>query len=206
MSAEDRRETILDAALEEFSISGYHETSLEGVADRAGVSKALIYEHFDSKRDLHAALLGRYVHALLERVIGEIATADPPEKRLCNGSNAFLSWVEENREPWRLMVRNPADPGFDLGVGQVQGEMAHAVASLMQADVGAEMEAAFSDPQFEIEMAAQQILGSMTALANWWDMHRDVPRERLLDAHMNLVWMGLDRLSRGEPWSGRSPA
>ena len=79
MSAADRREAILDAALEEFSMHGFHETSLEGVADRAGISKALIYEHFRSKRDLHEALLGRYVHELLERVIGAIATAAPPE-------------------------------------------------------------------------------------------------------------------------------
>ena len=62
MAAADRREAILDAALEEFSVNGFHETSLEGVADRAGISKALIYEHFPSKRNLHEALLGRYVH------------------------------------------------------------------------------------------------------------------------------------------------
>src|SRR2546430_8902005 len=107
MSAADRREVILDAALDEFSLNGFHETSLEGVADRAGISKALIYEHFGSKRDLHEALLGRYVHHLLEQVITAIATAAPPERRLHNSADAFLAWVEENREPWRLIVRNP---------------------------------------------------------------------------------------------------
>ena len=52
-----------------FADGGYHETSVEAVAERAGVSKALIYEHFDSKRELHRALLERYVHELLARVV-----------------------------------------------------------------------------------------------------------------------------------------
>jgi AcrR family transcriptional regulator len=206
MSAADRREAILDCALEEFSVNGYHETSLEGVADRAGVSKALIYEHFASKRDLHGALLGRYVSSLLECVIAAIATADPPETRLRNGADAMLSWVETHREPWRLIVRNPADSGIDATVGQVQSEIAHAMASLMQADVTEELEERFGDAHFEIEMAAQQIVGSLRGLANWWDEHRDVPRERLLATHMDLIWMGLERLSRGEAWPGRAPA
>jgi AcrR family transcriptional regulator len=206
MSAADRREAILDAALDEFSVNGYHETSLEGVAERAGISKALIYEHFNSKRDLHGALLGRYVHVLLERVIGAIATADPPEDRLRNGADAMLSFVEENREPWRLIVRSPADAGIEASVGHVQSEIAQSIASLMQADITPELEEGFGDAHFEIEMAAQQIVGALRGLANWWDNHRDVPRERLLATHMDLVWMGLERLSRGEAWPGRSPA
>jgi AcrR family transcriptional regulator len=198
MSAADRREAILDAALEEFSVSGFHETSLEGVADRAGISKALIYEHFASKRDLHGALLGRYVHELLERVIGAIATAAPPEERLRSGADAFLSFVEDHREPWRLMVRNPADSGIDASVGRVQSEIAHAIAALMQADAPTDEDPAWA--HFVIEMLAQQLVGSLRALANWWDDHRDVPRERLLEAHMDLAWIGLERLSQGDRW------
>jgi len=199
MAAADRREAILDAALDEFSLNGFHETSLEGVADQAGISKALIYEHFPSKRDLHGALLGRYVHLLLEGVISAIATADPPEERMRAGGDAFLSFVEEHREPWRLMVRNPADSGVEATVGRVQSEIGHAIAALMQADMDPEQDP--EDAHFEIEMLAQQIVGSLRALANWWDDHRDVPRERLLETHMDFAWVGLDRLSQGETWS-----
>jgi AcrR family transcriptional regulator len=201
MSAADRREAILDAALDEFSMNGFHETSLEGVANRAGISKALIYEHFPSKRDLHGALLGRYVHELLERVIGAIATAAPPEQRLRAGGDAFLSFVEDHREPWRLMVRNPADSGIEASVGRVQSEIASAVAALMQADATQEMGDDPDDAHFEIEMLAQQIVGALRALANWWDDHREVPRERLLETHVDFAWIGLDRLSQGESWA-----
>jgi len=201
MSAADRREAILDAALEEFSLHGFHETSLEGVADRAGISKALIYEHFPSKRNLHEALLGRYVHQLLERVIGAIATAAPPEERMRAGGDAFLAFVEDHREPWRLIVRNPAESGVEATVGRVQSEIGLAIAALMQADVPPEREQDADDAHFEVEMLAQQIVGALRALANWWDDHRDVPRERLLETHMDFAWVGLDRLSRGESWA-----
>ena len=68
MPSADRRQLILAAALDAFAAGGYHETSLEEVAERAGISKALIYEHFSSKRKLHRALLETYVHELLATV------------------------------------------------------------------------------------------------------------------------------------------
>jgi AcrR family transcriptional regulator len=200
MSAADRREAILDAALEEFSVNGFHETSLEGVAHRAGISKALIYEHFPSKRDLHEALLNRYVHDLLERTIAAIATAAPPEERLRAGADAFLSFVEEYREPWRLMVRNPNDSGVEASVGRQQSEIAHAIAALMQVDATPEMEHDNDEGRFEIEMLAQQLTGAWRAVGIWWDDHREVPRERLLEMLMDFAWLGLDRLSKGETW------
>ena len=202
MSAPQRREGILDAALEEFSMNGYHETSLEGVADRAGISKALIYEHFSSKRELHEALLSRYDREVLDRVIAAIASPNPVEQRLYATADAFLSFVEENREPWRLIVRNPGVTGVDETVGQNQRDMAQAIASVLQADAPPEMMESPDDGRFEIEMVAQQMLGAWRGVAIWWDDHRDVPRERLVRSIMNVGWMGLDRLSQGELWDG----
>jgi AcrR family transcriptional regulator len=201
MSAPARREAILDAALEEFAANGFYETSLEGVADRAGISKALIYEHFSSKRDLHEALLARYRQKLLERVIGT-SSARTPELRLRAGADAFFGFVEENREPWRLMVRNPMEAGGEGGVGQRQAEMAHAVAALIHADTPQELEEGQTAEEADLraELGGQQLVGAMRALANWWDDHREVPRERLVLALMNFCWTGLERVRRGDRW------
>ena len=204
MSAPQRREGILDAALEEFSMNGYHETSLEGVADRAGISKALIYEHFSSKRELHEALLSRYDREVLDRVIAAIATAHPLEDRLKATAEAFFGFVEENREPWRLIVRNPGVTGVDESVGQNQKDMAQAIASVLVPDAPPEMMTSPEAGRFELEMIAQQMLGAWRGVAIWWDDHRDVPRERLVQAIMNVGWMGLERLSQGEMWEGGS--
>ena len=110
MSAADRREAILDAARNAFADTGYHETSLDAVAERAGVSKALLYEHFASKRELYVAMLEMHVHELVERISGAVAGAEPGEPRMRAGLEAFFGFVEERRGAWR--IRRP-HCGFD---------------------------------------------------------------------------------------------
>src|SRR4051812_40261306 len=97
MSAPDRRAAILDAARFAFAERGYHETSLDSVAERAGVSKALLYEHFSSKRELYVAMLEMHVHELVERISGAVAGAEPGEPRMLAGVEAFFGFVEERR-------------------------------------------------------------------------------------------------------------
>jgi AcrR family transcriptional regulator len=202
MSAEDRRAAILDAALEAFSEGGYHETSLDVVAERAGISKALIYEHFASKRELHQALLETYVAELLERVLGAVQAAEPGEERLLAGADAFLRFVEERREAWRMLVHNPRDPDVTQSIGRVQEEVAETIAVQMAEDAPADRRE--QDPrqaQLAVEMLSQQLVGALRALANWWDDHREVPREQVLGVLMEFSWLGLERLGEGERWA-----
>src|SRR5881396_2334103 len=97
MPAADRREAILAAALDVFSERGFHEASLEDVAARDGVSKALIYEHFASKRELQRALMETYVHELMGRLTAAITPVEAGEERLRVGVDAVLGFVEERR-------------------------------------------------------------------------------------------------------------
>src|SRR3954470_691221 len=97
LSAVDRRAAILDAALEVFSSRGYHGSSIDDIAGEAGISKALIYEHFPSKKDLHASLLEINMRELFERIQANAATDDPGDVRLQAGIDAFFGWVQERR-------------------------------------------------------------------------------------------------------------
>src|SRR5919205_4419997 len=90
LSAEDRRTAILDSALEVFSRHGYNGASIDEIAQAAGISKALIYEHFPSKRDLHSSLLERHTQEIFVRLAETADTGDPGELRLRNGVNAFF--------------------------------------------------------------------------------------------------------------------
>src|SRR3954449_3155308 len=94
LSAEDRRSAILDSALQVFSKRGYNGASIDEIAQAAGISKALIYEHFPSKRDLHVSLLERHTQEIFVRLAQTADTDDPGEVRLRNGVDAFLQWVE----------------------------------------------------------------------------------------------------------------
>jgi AcrR family transcriptional regulator len=201
MSAADRREAILVAARSAFAERGFHETSLDSVAERAGVSKALLYEHFSSKRELYVAMLEMHVHELVDRISGAVAGAEPGEPRMRAGLDAFFGFVEERRGAWRIMFRNSDDPDVAVRLDRLRDEVAAAIIQLMSEDAAAKGLDFPKMPQM-VEMIAQQLVGAMQSLADWWDLHRDVPREDVLQVAMDFAWMGQERLSRGERWAG----
>ena len=104
-----RRGELLDAASEVFGRSGYHGASLDEIAAAAGVSKALIYEHFASKRELHAELVEQHAGEIFRRLQAN-TEAGAGEERLRGGIDAFLGFVEENRDAWRALFRDASDP------------------------------------------------------------------------------------------------
>ncbi len=171
MTAADRREAILEAAREAFADTGYHETSLDAVAERAGVSKALLYEHFASKRELYVAMLEMHVHELVERISGAVAGAEPGEARMRAGLEAFFGFVEERRGAWRIMFRNAGDPDVAVRLDRLRDEVAAAIVQLMSEEAQRKGLDFPKLPQF-VEMIAQQMVGAMQSLADWWDLHR----------------------------------
>ena len=200
MSAADRREVILDAARYAFAERGYHETSLDSVAERAGVSKALLYEHFSSKRVLYVAMLEMHVHELVERIAGAVAGAKPGEARMLAGIEAFFGFVEERRGAWRIMFRNADDPDVALRLDRLRDEVAAAIVQLMNEE--AERKGLdFPNLPELVEMLAQQMVGAMQSLADWWDLHREVPRKQVVQAAMDFAWVGQERISQGQRWS-----
>ncbi len=202
MAAADRREAILAAALDAFAEGGYHETSLEDVAERAAISKALIYEHFGSKRELHDALLETYVAELIGTVAEATAAAEPGEQRLRAGLDGFLGFVERRRDAWRMLVRNTADADIATSVERVRHEAAGAITALMVADAPPGSPVEGVERELAVEMLAQQLVGAAQSLANWWDEHRDLPRGRVLAIAMDFAWVGLERVGEGETWQG----
>lgn len=201
ISAQDRRLLILEAAREAFADGGYHQTSLDAVAERAGVSKALIYEHFASKRELHAAMLEQHVSELLERLGTALAEAEPGETRMRAGTEVFFTFLEERRGAAAILLRNTGDPDVAAWLARLREQVGAAIVALMSEEMAAEIE---RDPRLRIsiEMLAQQQIGAVQSLADWWGEHRDVPKEDVVAAVMELAWIGLDRISQGERWSG----
>jgi AcrR family transcriptional regulator len=200
MSAADRRLVILEAARSAFAEGGYHETSLDVVAERAGVSKALIYEHFDSKRELFVAMLEMHVGELIERISAAVLAAEEPEERMRSGLEAFFGFVEERRGAWRIIFRNAGDPDVALAMERLRDGVAAAIVALMSEKAA---EAFPPGPERDrlMQTVAVQMVGAMQSLADWWDLHPDVPKEELLAIAMDFAWIGQERLSGGERWA-----
>jgi AcrR family transcriptional regulator len=187
LPAAERRDRILAAAQEVFAQRGYHGSSLDDIAKASGTSKALIYEHFDSKRALHEELINAHAGELARRFAANAATGARGEERLRAGVDVFFAWVEERREAWRALFRDAADPELAPLIDKLQGQAAGAIVALLPAS-GEGVD------ERDVEMYAQLVSGACQALANWWGDHPDVPREELVDRVMAFCWDGLARL------------
>lgn len=183
LPAAERRERILAAAQEVFAQRGYHGSSLDDIARASGTSKALIYEHFDSKRVLHDALITEHASELARRFAENAASGAVGEERLRRGVDVFFAWVEERQEAWRALFRDAADPELRPLIDRLQSAATQAIVSLVP-DGGSERQG---------EMYASLVSGACQALANWWGDHPDVPRAELVDRVMEVVWDGLAR-------------
>jgi AcrR family transcriptional regulator len=204
MPAAQRREVILAAAEEVFAARGYHGASLDDIAQAAGISKALIYEHFASKRDLHASLLHAHVAEIFRRLQANAEAGTTGEERLRGGIDAFLGFVEEHREAWRALFRDAADPEVGDLLQRVQAQATGVIAALIAADPGARQDPRVSERERElrIEMHAQLLSGAVQSLANWWHDRQDVTRAQLVDRAMEFMWIGIERLRAGERLPG----
>jgi AcrR family transcriptional regulator len=199
MAAADRRELIIEAARESFAEGGYHRTSLDAIAERAGVSKALLYEHFASKRELHAAMLEAHVHELIERIEAALVDAEPGEGRLRAGLEAFFDFIEERRGAAAIMLRNSGDPDVAEWLARLRDAIGAQVVTLMTEEAEQLIR---EDPKLRgaIEMIAQQQIGAIQSLADWWGEHREVPKEAVIATAMDFAWLGMERVSAGERW------
>jgi AcrR family transcriptional regulator len=200
LSAPDRRAAILDAALEVFSSRGYHAASIDEIAHQAGISKALIYEHFPSKKDLHASLLERHTLEIFERLAQSAATPDPGEVRLRAGVDAFLEWVETHPRAFRLLFRDNFERDVAESLQKLQQQATAAIAGLIASEPIAEVHNDVSDVErrLAVEMFAQQLSGAVQSLALWWQEHPKVKRVFLVDCVMDFAWLGLERVRGGE--------
>jgi AcrR family transcriptional regulator len=202
LTGEERREAILESALAVIGDRGYHAASIDDIAREAGVSKALIYEHFASKQDLYAELLEQHAGVLFSALAEAIAEAGrSASARLAVGFDAFYGFVEEHRVAWRMLFREATDPEAVAVLDRITAEVTAFVAGVIREDPGSRR-AADDDAAREhgVEVVAQLLVGAVQSLANWWADNQELPRERIVEMTMDFAWLGLQRLSQGEHW------
>ena len=137
LPADERRDQLLDIALEVFATAGFHGASMNDVAEAAGVTKPVLYQHFDSKNDLFAALLdevGRRMRTAIDK-----ATADAVDGKdaTIRGFRAYFRWVAADLDGFRLLFGGAArhDAAFAEQVRAITSDAATAIAPLIAADV-----------------------------------------------------------------------
>jgi len=140
LSASARREQLLDVALQVFARQGYHGASMNDVADAAGVTKPVVYQHFDSKRELYLALLDEVGARLLTAISKATAGATDGKHQTELGFRAYFRWVADDHDAFLLLFGSGArrDEEFNDAVRKVTAQVAEAIKPLIAADIDAE--------------------------------------------------------------------
>ncbi|MEY4164377.1 MAG: hypothetical protein RL419_219 [Actinomycetota bacterium] len=133
----ERREQILDAALIAFSHRGYHETSMVDIADAIGVTKPVLYQHFDSKRELYLELLEVVGNDLIAAITKAAIDSDDGREQTERGMIAYFGWVLANQDAFNLLFGGGArlDEEFAGAIRRVERAIADAIAPLIAADI-----------------------------------------------------------------------
>ncbi len=181
-----------------FAERGYEAASMGTIASEAGITPAVIYDHFGSKAELAIELLARETEALLRYVAAALdAEAHSQAERMRAGVEAFFGYVEDHRFAWRLLFRDPpADPQVAAAYRQLNERATAAIAVFLQSgDSGAL--SGYDDPERAAEMFAEGLKAAQNGLAAWWYEHPEVSRREVVERLLELAWTGLERVAAG---------
>jgi AcrR family transcriptional regulator len=198
LPAARRRSQLLEVALERFAAQGFHGASMEEIADAAGVTKPVLYQHFGSKRTLYLELLETVGEELLDEVREAVAAEDSPYRRVLAGFDAYFRFVSERTSAFQLLFGSGArlSDEFAEAVRRIEASVAATVSAFIEAEI---------DPAYQ-ELLGHAIVGLGEVAARFWvSRHEEAgypnldPAEgKLLAARLaDLVWAGLRGLPGG---------
>jgi AcrR family transcriptional regulator len=186
-----RRVQLLRAAQDVFVAQGFHAAAMDDIADRAGVSKPVLYQHFPGKRELYLALLEQQVDELTDRVREAMAGTEDNRTRVDGAVGAYFDFIDADGEAFRLVfesdlrndpdVRRLADRGARACIG--------AIAEVIAVETGA-------DPERALLLSAG-MTGLAETSARWWLASKGtVSRDEAVALLSSLAWRGMSGFPR----------
>jgi AcrR family transcriptional regulator len=184
-----REQQMLDAAVQMFSVNGYHETSMDAIAAEAEISKPMLYLYYGSKEDLFGACLDRELGRFVDAVRADINFAQSPKDLLGNAIGSFMRYIDSNRASWIVMYTQAiSSQAFAHTVREGREQIIELVAELMRAGSRTPR----SDAEYQ--MIAVALVGAGEAMANRLSTG-DIGVDEAAELMIDLFWHGL----RGTP-------
>ena len=189
----ERRRQLLDAAREVFVSQGYHAAAMDEIAERAGVSKPVLYQHFPGKLELYLALLDESVDALVETVRGALLSTAENRQRVTATFSAYFEYVAGEGQAFRLVFES--DLGNEAAVRakleRGQRECAELVSQVVSQDAGLDED--------EAHLLSVGMVGLAQVTARYWLSTQDrIPREAAEQLVARLAWRGISGWPRTE--------
>jgi AcrR family transcriptional regulator len=190
LSATARRAQLIDVGRVVFAKRGYEGASLEEIADRAKVSRPVLYEHFGGKEGLYAVVIDREMEYLVRRIAEAIATGSPRE-RLEGAALAFLIYVRDHPDGFAILTHDAPVTTAGGGMSSLLNDVAERVGDVFAAS--------FKSAGYEPKTApiyAHALVGMVTFVGQWWTGVRKPSVEEVASHIAALAWMGLRQLPK----------
>jgi AcrR family transcriptional regulator len=189
-----RRAQLLESALEVFVAQGYHAAAMDDIAERAGVSKPVLYQHFPGKLELYLALLDRAVDSVIAGTRAALESTEDNKQRVAATMHAFYTYVASEEGEFRLVFESDLtnEPAVRQRTDRVTTECAELIAHVIHDDTGL--------PDDQCRLLAVALVGMGEVSARFWLEDRLQGRDTLEQATAaglvaGLAWRGI----RGYP-------
>lgn len=186
LSRTARRAQLLVAARDVFAAQGYHSAAMDDIAEKAGVSKPVLYQHFPGKMELYRALLTTYADELVERVEAAMARRGDNRERVQAAVAAYFDFIADEGSSYRLIFESDlrGEPDAAAVVDNALSRCIDIVAEAVTTDAGLDTPRA--------RLLAVGLVGLSQVTAQFWlDSGKTVPREEAIALMSGLAWRGL---------------
>jgi AcrR family transcriptional regulator len=190
LSGSERRAQLIDVGRSVFAKRGYEATSMEEIADRAKVSKPIVYEHFGGKEGLYAVVVDREMDYVVRRIVEAIAEGTPRE-RVERASLAFLTYVKDHPDGFAVLSQDSPLSATRGRLSSLLNDLAERVGDIF-ADT---FKRAGYDPK-AAPIYAHALVGMVTFVGKWWTEVRKPSVDEVARHIGALAWMGLRHLPK----------
>jgi AcrR family transcriptional regulator len=195
LRSNERREQLLSVAAALFAESGYEATTMDQVALAAGVTKPLLYQHFESKHALYQEIVTAAATALLDALAVAASPDVSPREKVERGLTAYFTAVLGDDASFRLLLVESTDEDIARHLDSIERALIEFVDPLIDADL---------EPEHRKLLAAAVVGTAKSAAAFWFDEHgaatdpatRNDTADQLASRCAQLVWGGLRSVGR----------
>jgi AcrR family transcriptional regulator len=181
-----RRLQLLGAARDVFVAQGYHAAAMDEIAERAGVSKPVLYQHFPGKLELYLALLDESASELVKIMSEALSSTSDNRQRVPATFKAFYDYVADAREAFRLVFESDLsnEPAVRARVEHAMYECADMVSRFIREDAGVTNE--------EAHLLGMALVGMAQVSARYWlSTDQAIPKDAAEQLIARLAWRGI---------------
>jgi AcrR family transcriptional regulator len=188
-----RRAQLLTAALEVFVAQGYHAAAMDDIAERAGVSKPVLYQHFPGKLDLYLALLDQSCDTIVSAAAEALESTEDNKQRVTATMHAFYEYVASAEGAFRLVFESDLnnEPAVRARVDRVTVECAKLIAHVIADDTGL--------PEEQSQLLAVSLVGMGQVSARFWLQEGgSIDQDAAASLVAGLAWRGIGGYPRAD--------